>query len=89
LVASGHLHRAHEFLCDGTRYLWAPASAFLVGPAMNAPPMAGVNRLGAVVYEIDGGTLQARIVEVPGLASHWIDDVAEEVYPRHPDHSAS
>ena len=83
LVASGHLHRAHDFLNDGTRYIWAPATAFLVGEM--APPMPGESRLGAVMYEIDGRTLEAGIIEVPGLSRHWIDDVAEEVYPRRPD----
>ena len=83
LVASGHLHKAHDFRYDGTRYIWAPASSFLVGEM--APPMPGEKRLGAVVYDIDGGTLKAEIVEVPGLAPHWIDDVVEEVYPRRPD----
>jgi 3',5'-cyclic AMP phosphodiesterase CpdA len=83
LVASGHLHKAHDFRRDGTRYIWAPSSAFLVGPM--APPMPGENRLGAVVYHIDGGVLAARIVAVPGLFTHWIDDVVEEVYPRRPD----
>src|SRR5262249_13788094 len=38
-VASGHLHRAHQAMHDGTLYVWAPASAFLVGPGMNVPPM--------------------------------------------------
>jgi 3',5'-cyclic AMP phosphodiesterase CpdA len=85
LVASGHLHKAHDFLDDGTRYIWAPATAFLVGPGMKAPPMPGENRLGAVVYEIDSGAIEAKIIEVPGLSPHWIDDVAEEVYPRRPD----
>jgi len=80
LVASGHLHRAHDFLNDGTRYIWAPATAFLVGEM--APPMPGESRLGAVLYEIDGSTLEAGIIEVPGLSTHWIDDVSEEVYPR-------
>ena len=83
LVASGHLHKAYEFLTESTRYIWAPASSFLVGEM--APPMPGENRLGAVVYDIDGGSLEAEIVEVPGLAPHWIDDVIEEVYPRRPD----
>jgi hypothetical protein len=80
LVASGHLHKAHDFRRDGTRYIWAPASAFLVGPGMKAPPMPGENRLGAVIYEIE-----ADIVSIPSLSPHWIDDVAEEVYPRRPD----
>jgi hypothetical protein len=83
LVASGHLHRAHDFARDGTRYIWAPSSAFLVGPVMKPPPMSGENRLGAVVYEIDERAIEATIIEVPGLSRHWSDDVAEEVYPRH------
>jgi 3',5'-cyclic AMP phosphodiesterase CpdA len=83
LVASGHLHKANDFRNKGIRYIWAPASSFLVGEM--APPMPGENRLGAVVYDIDDGTLAAEIVEVPGLAPHWIDDVVEEVYPRRPD----
>jgi 3',5'-cyclic AMP phosphodiesterase CpdA len=84
LVASGHLHKTYDFRRDGTRYIWAPASAYLVGPGMKAPPMPGENRLGAVVYEIDGGALEADIVPIPGLLPHWIDEVAEAVYPRHP-----
>jgi len=85
LVASGHLHNAHDFFHDGTRYIWAPASAFLVGPDMKAPPLPGENRLGAVLYEMDGRTLEAGIVDVPGLSPHWIDDAVEEVYPRRSD----
>jgi 3',5'-cyclic AMP phosphodiesterase CpdA len=80
LVASGHLHKAHDFRYEGTRYIWAPASSFLVGDM--APPMPGEKRLGAVAYEIAGGALEARIVRVSGLVQHWIDDVVEEVYPR-------
>lgn len=82
LVASGHLHKAHEAVRAGTRYVWAPASSFLVGPMQ--PAMPGEKRLGAVLYEIDGPALTAEIVEVPGLSPHWLDDVIDEVYPRRP-----
>jgi 3',5'-cyclic AMP phosphodiesterase CpdA len=82
LIATGHLHKAREFRHDGCRYLWAPASAFLVGPGMGAPPMPGENRLGAVVYTIVGATLEAEIVHVPGLVPYLIDAVVDEVYPR-------
>ena len=82
LVASGHLHRAHDFVRDGIRYIWAPSSAFLVGPVNKAPPMSGEEQLGAVLYEIDERSIKATIIEVPGLSRHWSDDVAEEVYPR-------
>lgn len=84
LVASGHLHRAYGFSRDGTDYLWAPSTAFLVGPGLKAPPMPGENRLGAVLYELDGAALQVGIADVPGLAPHLIDDVIDEVYPRPP-----
>ena len=82
LIASGHLHRAHDFRLDGCHYLWAPASAYLVGPRMGAPPMPGENRLGAVRYQLDGTALEAAIVDVPGLVPHFIDEVVDEVYPR-------
>ena len=82
LVASGHLHRANDFRYDGTRYLWAPASAFLVGPGMKAPPMPGENRLGAVLYRLEGALLEGDIVDVAGLVPHLLDDVVDEVYPR-------
>ncbi|HEY3912295.1 MAG TPA: metallophosphoesterase [Stellaceae bacterium] len=82
LVGSGHLHKAHDFGRDGTRYLWAPASSFLVGEMQ--PGMPGEKRLGAARYELDGEPLGAEIVEVPGLSRHWLDDVIAEVYPRPP-----
>ena len=86
VVASGHLHKAHQTVCDGTRYVWAPASSFLVGPEIQ-PSMPGEKRLGAVLYELDGAALEASIIDVPGLAPYWIDDVIDEVYPRPPTNS--
>jgi hypothetical protein len=81
LIASGHLHKAHDAVRGPTRLLWAPASSFLVGPEIQ-PPMPGQKLLGAVRYELDAATLTAEIVEVPGLSRYWIDDVIDEVYPR-------
>ena len=83
LVASGHLHKAHDFRRGRTRYLWAPASSFLVGAIQ--PAMPGAKRLGAVCYEFAESGLSARICAVPGLAEHWLDEVRDEVYPRLPD----
>jgi 3',5'-cyclic AMP phosphodiesterase CpdA len=80
LVASGHLHKAYQTVCDGTRYLWCPASSFLVGPEIQ-PAMAGEKRLGAVRYEVNGTALEPSIVDVPGLETYWLDDVIDEVYP--------
>jgi len=84
LVASGHLHKAHQFVCDGTRYVWGPSSAFLGGPEV-IPEMPGEKRLGAVCYEIDGAELSVNIVAIPGLAEHWIDHLIEDIYPLHLD----
>jgi 3',5'-cyclic AMP phosphodiesterase CpdA len=83
LVASGHLHKAHQAVGGGVQYVWCPSSAFLVGPAIQ-PPMPGEKRLGAVRYQIEGKSIDAEIVEVPGLRQYWIDDVVDEVYPRSP-----
>jgi 3',5'-cyclic AMP phosphodiesterase CpdA len=85
LVASGHLHKAHDFRLGPIRYLWAPASSFLVGSFQ--PAMPGEKRLGAVLYEFGESDFSAEICAVPGLAVHWLDDVVEEVYPRRPDPS--
>jgi 3',5'-cyclic AMP phosphodiesterase CpdA len=84
LVASGHLHKAHDFTRDGTRYIWAPSSAFLCGPSVQTA-MPGEKRLGAVRYAIEGSELRADICEVPGVAEHWIDEIIEQVYPLHLD----
>ncbi|MBV8121514.1 MAG: metallophosphoesterase [Alphaproteobacteria bacterium] len=79
LVASGHLHKARNFDFEGTRYVWSPASSFLVG---TQPEMPGDKRLGAVLYELGNGAFTAEIAEVPGLNQYWIEDVKPEVYPR-------
>ncbi len=80
LVASGHLHKAHEVQSEQTRFVWAPASSFLIGEIQ--PAMPGEKRLGAVLYELDRTALTIQIADVPGLARHWLDDVIGEVYPR-------
>jgi alkaline phosphatase D len=83
LVASGHLHKAHQTVRDGTRYVWGPAASFLVGPEIQ-PPMPGEKRLGAVLYELGGASIEPSIIDVPGLVRYWLDDVIDEVYPRPP-----
>jgi hypothetical protein len=81
LVASGHLHKARDFEHEGTRYVWAPATSFLVGAPIQ-PDMPGEKRLGAVLYDLYNPTFSAEIAEVPGLARHWLEEVMHEVYPR-------
>lgn len=48
LIASGHLHRAHRLTLGPTNFVWAPSSAFLVGPAIQ-PEMPGEKQLGATI----------------------------------------
>ena len=81
LVASGHLHKARDFAFEGTRYIWSPASSFLVD-ASTQPGIAGERRLGAVLYEFCNPAFTTEIADVPGLTEHWLDDVIHEVYPR-------
>lgn len=79
-VASGHLHRAHDFSVDDTRYIWGPSSGFVVGPELQ-PGMAGSTTLGAVTYSFDGSDYSAAVHEIGALKTLWIDDVIHEVYP--------
>ncbi|MFH5926665.1 metallophosphoesterase family protein [Roseomonas xinghualingensis] len=80
LVATGHLHRSHDTIIGGRRYIWGGSSGFVVGPSL-APPMPGETLLGAVIYEFDGRDVSVARAEVPGLTTYWIDDVVHEVYP--------
>ena len=81
LVATGHLHRAHDVTLDGTRYLWCPATAFVVGPGMQ-PDMPGEKELGAVFYQFSETGFTASQVTLDQLTVKWIDDVVHEVYPQ-------
>ncbi|MGG5823904.1 metallophosphoesterase family protein [Falsiroseomonas sp. HW251] len=80
IVATGHLHRAHEAIHRGRRHIWSGAAAFLVGPDFQ-PPMPGEATLGAVVYDFHGREVTVTRPAVPGLTDFWIDHVAQEVYP--------
>jgi 3',5'-cyclic AMP phosphodiesterase CpdA len=83
LVASGHLHKAHERELDGVRHVWCPASGFLVGARLQ-PDLAGQARLGAVSLEFQDADFLVTVSDVPGLQDLWIDDLAHEVYPPRP-----
>ena len=83
LVSTGHLHKMHETLVDGCRYVWAPSSGFVVGERLQED-MPGEKRLGAAVHEFAPGSATTRMVELPELARYWIDDVVHEVYPPRP-----
>lgn len=80
LVSSGHLHRSHEQIVGGVRYVWAPSSAFVVGPKLQ-PGFPGEPALGAVIYEFDGFDVSIQRTAIEGLSTVWIDDLLHEVYP--------
>ncbi|MEO8847920.1 MAG: metallophosphoesterase [Casimicrobiaceae bacterium] len=80
MITSGHLHKMHDRVLDGTRYVWAPSSGFVVGEKLQQD-MPGEKKLGAVIHDIDGAAMTTRIVELPALSRYWIDDVIHEVYP--------
>jgi 3',5'-cyclic AMP phosphodiesterase CpdA len=83
LVASGHLHRWHDTHVNGTRFIWGPATGFLVGPDMH-PPMAGAAQLGAVTYAFGDTDVDVTFTTIDGLQQFWIDHVLHEVYPPRP-----
>lgn len=80
LHASGHLHRAWKGEAFGTRYVWGPAAAFIVGAMERDLP--GERILGAVVHEL-GEAATSAIVRIDELTPYVIDDVVHEVYPHH------
>lgn len=80
LHASGHLHRAYSQQHAGITYIWTPAAGFIGGKGEAALP--GQNILGAVLHEL-GEELYSEIVELRELTPFVIDDVIDEVYPKH------
>lgn len=81
VIATGHLHKAHETTLDGTRYVWCPATSFMVGREMQ-PDMPGRKTLGAVSYDFTDTGCSVTHVVLDQLIPHWIDDVVHEVYPK-------
>jgi 3',5'-cyclic AMP phosphodiesterase CpdA len=80
LVASGHLHQMHVHTHEDCRYVFCPSAGFVVSEQRQTK-MPGDKRLGAVIYDFEGTSVQVRPVEVEALSRFWIDDVVDEVYP--------
>ena len=80
LIGSGHLHIQRNATFDGTRHVWAPSSAFVVGGLQE--PLGGERRLGAVEYDMSGDGIEVRFVRPEGLSDDMIDDVIHEIYPK-------
>lgn len=81
LVASGHLHIRRDAVFDGTRHVWAPSSAFVVGSRLQEP-LGGERLLGAVEYDLSDDRVDVRFVRPEGLVDEPIDDVIHEIYPK-------
>jgi alkaline phosphatase D len=80
LFASGHLHRAFAGRLDAAALVWAPASSFVVG--LMERDLPGRPILGAVLHRFGPDAVASEAVDVPGLVTHRLDDVVDEVYPR-------
>jgi len=80
LHASGHLHWAWQGHHAGTDLLWAPPTSFVIDTLEREMP--GERLVGAVLHHLGAERIDSEIVAVPGLTSHVIDHVIEEVYPR-------
>lgn len=81
LHASGHLHWAWQGVHGGTDLVWAPPTSFIIDTLERQMP--GERLVGAVLHHLGEERIDSEIVAVPGLTSHVIDDVIDEVYPSH------
>ncbi|MCY1230872.1 3',5'-cyclic adenosine monophosphate phosphodiesterase CpdA [compost metagenome] len=79
LHASGHLHWAWTGEHAGTALVWAPPTSFIIDTLER--PMPGERLVGAVVHTFSEAGVVSEIVAVPGLVSHVLDLIVEEVYP--------
>lgn len=79
LHASGHLHWAWTGEHAGMSLVWAPPTSFIIDTLER--PMPGERLVGAVVHAFSEAGVVSEIVAVPGLVSHVLDPIVEEVYP--------
>jgi len=80
LHASGHLHWAWTGEHAGAALVWAPPTSFIIDTLER--PMPGERLVGAVVHTFTDASVSSEIVAVPGLTSHVLDPIVEEVYPQ-------
>ncbi len=79
LFASGHLHWAWQGRFERTSLTWGPSAAFIIDKMERAMP--GERLIGAAVHAF-ADDVESRIVAVPGMTAHVLDEVVHEVYPR-------
>ncbi|PKA42272.1 metallophosphoesterase family protein [Rhizobium sullae] len=78
LFASGHLHWAWQGRYEQTALTWGPSAAFIIDKMEREMP--GERLIGAVIHEL-GDDAASRIVAIPGMTAHVLDEVVHEVYP--------
>jgi alkaline phosphatase D len=78
LYASGHLHWAWKGRFNDTSLVWGPSAAFIIGTMEREMP--GQKLVGAVLHDL-GDDVMSKIVAVPGMVAHVLDNVVAEVYP--------
>jgi len=71
LVACGHVHQFRDHAVGGTRHVWAPATAFIVGDDWQQP--IGTKMLGWVEHLLHAdGSFESRLRTVDGLSLYDI-----------------
>jgi alkaline phosphatase D len=87
LIGSGHLHIHRQAEFSGVRHVWAPSSAFVVGPLQE--PLGGHRVLGVLTYDLNRDGVEIRYHRPSGLVDRDIDPVIQEIYPRPAGKSAA
>jgi alkaline phosphatase D len=81
LVASGHLHVQRLSRRGAVLHAWAPATSFLVGPALMPDPRGGERRLGLLRHRFGVDHVECDVVPLPEAEPILLDPIAHEIYP--------
>ena len=81
-VANGHVHRYRKTWRGESFELWAPSIAFLVDRAESVRIPAGLEQLGAVLYEAERKHLKITFQTTPGLDEVEVGEFEESLLIR-------
>lgn len=84
LVASGHLHVQRLRRRGAVMHAWAPATSFLVGPAILPDTRGGERRLGLLRHRFGVDAVETDIVPLAEAEPILLDPILHEVYPPAP-----
>ena len=80
LIASGHVHQHRDSESGGTRFIWAPSTAYVLPDTRQ--PRYGRKEVGYVGHRLRAdGTHDSRFVAVPGAATLDIADYPDAYGP--------